>query len=95
MQIYEAGHEVPYYQPQGALALFNRTIHNVDIASGLHKVTANLSSTGTANATHTESYVSLPPTDSAGFGAWSSSVIASYDALDTMTPVATPTKAYA
>ena len=33
-RIYEAGHEVPFYQPAVALALFNRSIHGVDIATG-------------------------------------------------------------
>jgi carboxypeptidase D len=58
--MYEAGHEVPYYQPKASLALFNRTLEHVDIATGLEKVTAEYETTGNANATHTEPYVALP-----------------------------------
>ncbi|KAH7412082.1 Alpha/Beta hydrolase protein [Phaeosphaeria sp. MPI-PUGE-AT-0046c] len=58
-RVYEAGHEIPYYQPEASLAYFNRTLFHWDIATGEDKVTANLSSSGEASATHTESYVSL------------------------------------
>ncbi|KAF2027290.1 alpha/beta-hydrolase [Setomelanomma holmii] len=58
-RIYESGHEVPYYQPVAALAYFNRTLYHMDIATGEKPVTANLTSSGLANATHTNSYVSL------------------------------------
>ncbi|KAG9644997.1 peptidase S10, serine carboxypeptidase, partial [Aureobasidium melanogenum] len=69
LRVYEAGHEVPYYQPQGALALFNRTINHWNIADGTEMVTANLTSYGTPNATHTESFVALPPTSTASASA--------------------------
>lgn len=81
-RVYESGHEVPFYQPQGAFAIFNRTINHLNVADGTVPVTANLTSTGPPNATHTESFVSLPPTNSASLAAWSSSVIASYSSLD-------------
>lgn len=90
-RIYEAGHEVPYYQPQAALAVFNRTLQHVNIADGTEKVTPTLESSGGPNATHTESFVSLPPTSSAGYNAWSSSVVASYSSLDNETPMASAT----
>ncbi|KAF2089818.1 peptidase S10, serine carboxypeptidase [Saccharata proteae CBS 121410] len=60
LRVYESGHLVPYYQPIAALAMFNRTINHLNIADGTIPVTANLSSVGTANATHTEPYVALP-----------------------------------
>lgn len=69
LRVYEAGHEVPYYQPQGALALFNRTINHWNIADGTEMVTANLTSYGTPNATHTESFVALPSTSTASASA--------------------------
>ena len=76
-RVYESGHEVPYYQPIAALALFNRTINMFDIATGQQKInsTFEYSGSGTfATPTHTESFVSLmtssspstPETSSAG-----------------------------
>lgn len=38
LRIYEAGHEVPFYQPLVALTFFNRTIHGLDIETGTKKV---------------------------------------------------------
>lgn len=69
LRIYEAGHEVPYYQPQAALAMFNRTLNHWNIADGTKMVTANLTSVGKPNATHTESFVALPPTSTASASA--------------------------
>ncbi|TKA74781.1 hypothetical protein B0A55_03847 [Friedmanniomyces simplex] len=85
-RVYESGHEVPYYQPQAALAVFNRTLNHFNVADGTMPVTANLTSSGPANATHTAPFVALPPTGSASFAAWSSSVIASYSSLDNEPP---------
>lgn len=59
-RVYEAGHEVPFYQPIPALQLFNRTINKFDIATGTQSITPDQSSNGTAKATHTEPYVPLP-----------------------------------
>ncbi|KAH4214320.1 hypothetical protein HBI95_006390 [Parastagonospora nodorum] len=58
-RINEAGHEIPYYQPLAALAYFNRTLYHYDIATGEIPVSANLTTSGSANATHTESFVPL------------------------------------
>lgn len=85
-RIYEAGHEVPYYQPAASLAMFERMLSGVDIAEGKEKVTAELSSEGPANTTRTASFVPLPSTGSAAFAAYSSSVVAYYDALDLQPP---------
>lgn len=65
VRLYEAGHEVPYYQPLAALEIFNRTIYHYDIATGEQAVTADLSTDGEAKATHTESFVPLPSKTSA------------------------------
>ena len=59
-RIYESGHEVPFYQPIAALAIFNRTINMFDIATGTQKIGPNYVTNGTAQATHTNSYVALP-----------------------------------
>ena len=61
-RIYEAGHEVPYYQPAASLEHFKRVLDHVIIADGSQVVTDDYSTNGTADATHTEPYVALPPT---------------------------------
>ena len=60
MRIYEAGHEVPFYQPLASLAMFSRVLGNLDIATGETAVTGNYETNGTVNATHTEAYVAIP-----------------------------------
>lgn len=60
-----------------ALQIFNRTINHFNVADGTMPVTANLTSTGPLNATHTESFVPLPPTStSSAPAAYSSSAAA-------------------
>lgn len=44
---------------EAALAYFNRTLYHYDIATGEKKVTADLETSGPANATHTNSFVPL------------------------------------
>ncbi|KAK6614240.1 serine carboxypeptidase [Botrytis cinerea] len=65
LRIYEAGHEVPYYQPVASLEFFRRTLLDLDIAEGKARVASNYSSPGIASATHTEPFVALPSSTSA------------------------------
>ncbi|TGO56392.1 hypothetical protein BCON_0078g00070 [Botryotinia convoluta] len=64
LRIYEAGHEVPYYQPVASLEFFRRTLLDLDIAEGKARVASNYSSPGIASATHTEPFVALPSSTS-------------------------------
>ncbi len=66
LRVYEAGHEVPFYQPLASLEYFKRTLGKTDIATGKKAVTGTYGTNGTllngtATATHTEPYVPLPP----------------------------------
>ncbi|ORY17486.1 Alpha/Beta hydrolase protein [Clohesyomyces aquaticus] len=63
-RIYEAGHEIPYYQPEASLEIFRRVLEGLVIADGSKVVTADYATNGTAKATHTEPFVPLPPTSS-------------------------------
>ncbi|KAF2208241.1 hypothetical protein CERZMDRAFT_71048 [Cercospora zeae-maydis SCOH1-5] len=87
-RVYQSGHEIPYYQPGPALAMFERVIGGLAMADGAEPVTANLTTTGPANTTHTANPAdySLPPTGTAALAAYSSSLIASYAALDNAPP---------
>ena len=64
MRIYEAGHEVPFYQPLASLEMFRRTLADLTLADGSQRVTAGYNTTGLAQATHTEPFVPLPSTTS-------------------------------
>ncbi|KEF59060.1 carboxypeptidase D [Exophiala aquamarina CBS 119918] len=63
-RIYEAGHEVPYYQPIASLAFFKRALTGMDIATGNISINATYGTDGEATATHTEPFVPLPATSS-------------------------------
>ncbi|KAH8722788.1 Alpha/Beta hydrolase protein [Phaeosphaeriaceae sp. PMI808] len=60
-RIYEAGHEVPYYQPKASLEHFKRVLDQLIIADGSKVVTNTYGTNGTAKSTHTETFVALPP----------------------------------
>ncbi|OQE31535.1 hypothetical protein PENSTE_c001G02100 [Penicillium steckii] len=59
-RVYEAGHEVPFYQPVASLQLFNRTLNGWEIPKGEKKIKSDEGSDGPASATHTQSSVPLP-----------------------------------
>ncbi|KAK4899796.1 hypothetical protein LTR27_003062 [Elasticomyces elasticus] len=65
LRMYESGHEVPYYQPKASLEFFKRVLGNLIVSDGSEAITPTYSSPGITNATHTESFVPLPPTSSA------------------------------
>lgn len=83
LRIYESGHLVPYYQPVGALAMFNRTINHMDVATGEIPLSMSLNTTGPAKATHTEPFVPLTTFAT-------SSTVASSSSTASATTVAAP-----
>jgi len=60
LRIYEAGHEVPYYQPKASLEAFRRVLGNLVLADGSAAITPDYETGGSPEATHTNSFVPLP-----------------------------------
>jgi carboxypeptidase D len=60
-RVYESGHEVPAYQPQTAFEIFNRSLSNLDIATGKVSTVSNASygTEGPSNTWHIKNEV--PP----------------------------------
>jgi carboxypeptidase C (cathepsin A) len=54
VRIYESGHEVPFYQPVVSLAIFERSIKAMDIATGTIDVAPDYKTVGTAKSTYRE-----------------------------------------
>ncbi|KAF7502490.1 hypothetical protein GJ744_005667 [Endocarpon pusillum] len=53
-RVFDAGHLVPFYQPEAALAMFNRTIHGLDIATGEQKIHDDYHTIGDAKSTYSQ-----------------------------------------
>lgn len=53
-RIYDSGHEVPYYQPLTALAIFERAISRYDVATGEDRVGRGYVTVGPAESTYRE-----------------------------------------
>lgn len=53
-RVFDAGHMVPYYQPEAALAPFNRTINGLGIATGEEKIHDNYSTRGNPKSTYSQ-----------------------------------------
>ncbi|KAL9603027.1 MAG: hypothetical protein Q9219_001391 [cf. Caloplaca sp. 3 TL-2023] len=87
LRIYEAGHEVPFYQPLASLEFFRRVLEGRDIAQGTTALTGTYGTSGDANSTHTESFVPLSTTMALASASASASASQSEMA---MTAMATP-----
>ncbi|EME45168.1 hypothetical protein DOTSEDRAFT_23237 [Dothistroma septosporum NZE10] len=59
-RVYDAGHFVPYYQPETAFQIFARIIMGSDLATAADVDLATYTSNGTANSTHTNRVPSPP-----------------------------------
>ncbi|CAK1357690.1 unnamed protein product [Cercospora beticola] len=57
VRTYQAGHEIPAYQPETAYKVFTRALFNLDLATGLESTAGNYTSTG-----RNDPYVQLEPT---------------------------------
>ena len=67
---------------QAALAVFNRTINAVDIATGEKPVTQNLVTKGSKHATHTQKAPTFPTKSGKPFKSYSLAEVKSYSKLD-------------
>ncbi|USW52122.1 Putative peptidase S10, serine carboxypeptidase, alpha/Beta hydrolase [Septoria linicola] len=59
-RVYDAGHFVPFYQPETAFQIFARVILGNDISTGTDIDLGSFVSNGTANATHTNKVPDAP-----------------------------------
>ncbi|KAK7919892.1 hypothetical protein PG985_007914 [Apiospora marii] len=57
-RVFQAGHEVPSYQPAAAYAAFTRAMFDRDIPTGLRRVTGDLATVGPADTWHIKN---VPP----------------------------------
>ena len=71
-RIYDAGHFVPYFQPETAFTVFTRIIQGNDISTGDAIDLSSYGSTGPANATYTES-ATYSPSPTCWVRAWNQS----------------------
>ncbi|GAB7340194.1 hypothetical protein MBLNU457_6666t1 [Dothideomycetes sp. NU457] len=60
-RIYDAGHFVPYYQPETAFTIFTRVILGTDISTGALINASNFSTTGPSSSNHTNSALAAQP----------------------------------
>ncbi|KAK1760501.1 putative carboxypeptidase [Echria macrotheca] len=60
-RVYQAGHEIPYYQGQAALEIFSRTLSGKDVATGRVGVTRMYSTTGPASVRDVSCGPPAPP----------------------------------
>jgi carboxypeptidase C (cathepsin A) len=72
-RIYDAGHFVPYYQPETAFQVFARIIFGHDLSTGVAVNLTNFGSSGTVESYHTNTVPSNPPAQTCWVRSWNSS----------------------
>jgi len=60
-RIYDAGHFVPYYQPETAFTIFTRVVLGTDVSTGNLINSSNFSTTGPSSSNHTNVAPSTQP----------------------------------
>ena len=90
VRVYDAGHEVPYYQPLTALNIFERVINRYDVATGQTMVGPDFVSVGEAKSTYREGNASVifPPGAAASEGGGGSVETYSSEEADDQQPPA-------
>ena len=53
-RLFDAGHDAPFYQPEASLAIFNRSIHGWDIATGAQVVRPGFATVGDKESTYSQ-----------------------------------------
>nr|POE47314.1 carboxypeptidase s1 like a [Quercus suber] len=81
-RIYDAGHLIPYYQPETAFTVFTRIIQGDDIATGDTIDPSSFGSVGPANSTHTNTAPTASSTPTCWVRAWNATC--STEDLDAM-----------
>jgi carboxypeptidase C (cathepsin A) len=72
-RVYDAGHFVPYYQPETAFQIFARIIFGHDLSTGVPVNLTNFRSSGTVESYHTNTVPSSPPAQTCWVRSWNSS----------------------
>jgi carboxypeptidase C (cathepsin A) len=72
-RIYDAGHFVPYYQPETAFQVFARIIYGHDLSTGVAVDLSSFRSSGTSESAHTNTVPSSPPAQTCWVRSWNSS----------------------
>jgi hypothetical protein len=60
-RVYDAGHQVPYYQPETAFTIFSRVIHGNDVSTGRNVDLSSFGTKGPSTSDHRNVVGPSPP----------------------------------
>ena len=60
VRVFDAGHAIPFYQPEAAFTIFNRTLLGLDIATGQQKISDDYHTEGPAESAYSQRDLSQP-----------------------------------